>query len=153
MVCKTHHIVWALIVLATILLILFFVARELQWQPYVQYIAYPVFFLSIFATFSLLLASAMGRLEYENGKIMVPYKILKTLEANGLINPKIKVIENIKIDDDEYIRSNFGISSDFTGVRLVTVEVDSRKISAIFTGDLSQLLKLEPSSDNHRENN
>ncbi len=151
---KTHHIVWALIVLATILLILFFVARELQWQPYVQYIAYPVFFLSIFATFSLLLASAMGRLEYENGKIMVPYKILKTLEANGLINPKIKVIENIKIDDDEYIRSNFGISSDFTGVRLVTVEVDSRKISAIFTGDLSQLLrKLEPSSDNHRENN
>lgn len=96
----------------------------------------------------------MGRLEYENGKVMMPYKILKTLEANGLINPKIKVIENIKIDDDEYIRSNFGISSDFTGVRLVTVEVDSHKISAIFTGDLSQLLrKIESSSDSHRENN
>ena len=42
---RLHHIVWTLITLATTLLILFFVARELRWQPYVQYIIYPIFFL------------------------------------------------------------------------------------------------------------
>ena len=143
---RLHHIVWVLITLATTLLILFFVARELRWQPYVQYIIYPVFFLSIFATFSLLLASAMGRLGYENEKAAMPYKILKTLESNGLVQPKIKVLENISIQDSDFIRTQLNIPNEF-GVRLVTVEVDGHEIKAILTQDLSQLLrKIEPSN-------
>lgn len=143
---RLHHIVWVLITLATTLLILFFVARELRWQPYVQYIIYPAFFLSIFATFSLLLASAMRRLGYENEKAAMPYKILKTLESNGLVQPKIKVLENISIQDSDFIRTQLNIPNEF-GVRLVTVEVDGHEIKAILTQDLSQLLrKIEPSN-------
>lgn len=144
---KSHHIVWVLVILATTLLILFFAARELRWQPYIQYIIYPVFFLSIFATFSLLLASAVGRSEYENGKAAMPYKILRTLESNGLVQPKIKVLENVSIQDGDFIHTQLNIPNEFS-VRQVTVEVDGHEIKAILTQDLSQLLrKIEPSSN------
>ena len=99
----------------------------------------------MFATFSLLLASSIGRAEYENQKVTMPYKILKTLENNGLVKPKIKVIENISIQNNDYIQNELGIPNEFGGVRLVTVEVDGRKIRAILSSDLSTLLrKVEP---------
>lgn len=101
----------------------------------------------MFATFSLLLASAMRRLEYENEKAAMPYKILKTLESNGLVQPKIKVLKNVSIQDSDFIRTQLDIPNEF-GVRLVTVEVDGHEIKAILTQDLSQLLrKIEPSND------
>ena len=75
----------------------------------------------------------------------MPYKILKTLENNGLVKPKIKVIENISIQNNDYIQNELGIPNEFGGVRLVTVEVDGRKIRAILSSDLSTLLrKVEP---------
>ena len=135
----SRHIVWILIVLTTVLLVLFFVARELQWQPYIQYIIYPVFFLNLFATFSLLLASTMGRSEYENEKATMPYRILRTLESNGLVRPRIKVIENIVEQDGDIIQTNLNIQNE-SRVRLVTVEIDGERISAILNYDLSQLL-------------
>jgi hypothetical protein len=146
----SRHIVWILIVLTTVLLVLFFVARELRWQPYIQYIIYPVFFLNLFATFSLLLASAMERSRYENDQATTPYRILRTLERNGLVQPRIKVIENMIEQDSDFIQTKLNIQNE-PGVRLVTVEVDGERISAILTHDLSQLLrKIEPS--NNKEN-
>lgn len=146
----SRHIVWILIVLTTVLLVLFFVARELRWQPYIQYIIYPVFFLNLFATFSLLLASAMERSRYENDQATTPYRILRTLEHNGLVQPRIKVIENMIEQDSDFIQTKLNIQNE-PGVRLVTVEVDGERISAILTHDLSQLLrKIEPS--NNKEN-
>lgn len=146
----SRHIVWILIVLTTVLLVLFFVARELRWQPYIQYIVYPVFFLNLFATFSLLLASAMERSRYENDQATTPYRILRTLERNGLVQPRIKVIENMIEQDSDFIQTKLNIQNE-PGVRLVTVEVDGERISAILTHDLSQLLrKIEPS--NNKEN-
>lgn len=143
----SHHIVWILIALTTILLVLFFVARELRWYPCIQYIIYPVFFLSLFATFSLLLASTMGRSEYENEKATMPYRILRTLESNGLVRPRIKVIENTIEQDSDFIQTKLNIQNEPV-VRLVTVEIDGERISAILTRDLSQLLrKIEPSND------
>lgn len=143
----SRHIVWILIVLTTVLLVLFFVARELRWQPYIQYIIYPVFFLNLFATFSLLLASAMWRSEYENDQATTPYRILRTLERNGLVQPRIKVIENMIEQDGDFIQTKLNIQNE-SGVRLVTVEIDGERISAILTRDLSQLLrKIEPSND------
>ena len=143
----SRHIVWILIVLTTVLLVLFFVARELQWQPYIQYIIYPVFFLNLFATFSLLLASAMGRSRYENDQATTPYRILRTLERNGLVQPRIKVIENMIEQDGDFIQTKLNIQNE-SGVRLVTVEIDGERISAILNHDLSQLLrKIEPSND------
>lgn len=142
---RLPHVVWVLTLLSTAMLIVFFVAKELNWSPFVQYIIYPTFFLSMFATFSLLLASSIGRMEYENQKITMPYRILKTLENNGLVKPKIKVIENISIQNNDYIQNELGISNEFGGVRLVAVEVDGRKIRAILSSDLSTLLrKAEP---------
>lgn len=146
----SRHIVWILIVLTTVLLVLFFVARELRWQPYIQYIIYPVFFLNLFATFSLLLASAMERSGYENDQATTPYRILRTLERNGLVQPRIKVIKNMIEQDSDFIQTKLNIQNE-PGVRLVTVEVDGERISAILTHDLSQLLrKIEPS--NNKEN-
>lgn len=146
----SRHIVWILIVLTTVLLVLFFVARELRWQPYIQYIIYPVFFLNLFATFSLLLASAMERSRYENDQATTPYRILRTLERNGLVQPRIKVIENMIEQDSDFIQTKLNIQNE-PGVRLVTVEVDGERISAILTHDLSRLLrKIEPS--NNKEN-
>lgn len=143
----SRHIVWILIVLTTVLLVLFFVARELRWQPYIQYIIYPVFFLNLFATFSLLLASAMGRSRYENDQATTPYRILRTLERNGLVQPRIKVIENMIEQDSDFIQTKLNIQNE-SGVRLVTVEIDGERISAILNHDLSQLLrKIEPSND------
>ena len=143
----SRHIVWILIVLTTVLLVLFFVARELRWQPCIQYIIYPVFFLNLFATFSLLLASAMERSRYENDQATTPYRILRTLERNGLVQPRIKVIENMIEQDSDFIQTKLNIQNE-PGVRLVTVEVDGERISAILTHDLSQLLrKIEPSND------
>lgn len=146
----SRHIVWILIVLTTVLLVLFFVARELRWHPCIQYIIYPVFFLNLFATFSLLLASAMERSRYENDQATTPYRILRTLERNGLVQPRIKVIENMIEQDSDFIQTKLNIQNE-PGVRLVTVEVDGERISAILTHDLSQLLrKIEPS--NNKEN-
>lgn len=143
----SRHIVWILIVLTTVLLVLFFVARELQWQPYIQYIIYPVFFLNLFAIFSLLLASAIWRSEYENDQATTPYRILRTLERNGLVQPRIKVIENTIEQDSDFIQTKLNIQNEPV-VRLVTVEIDGERISAILTRDLSQLLrKIEPSND------
>ena len=147
----SHHIVWILIALATILLVLFFVARELRWHSYIQYIIYPVFFLSLFATFSLLLASTMGRSEYENEKATMPYRILRTLESNGLVRPRIKVIENVIEQDGDFIQTKLNIQNE-PRVRLVTVEIDDERISAILTNDLSQLLRMiEPSNEKRNE--
>lgn len=68
----SRHIVWILIVLTTVLLVLFFVARELQWQPYIQYIIYPVFFLNLFATFHYCLLRLCGVLNTKTIKQLRP---------------------------------------------------------------------------------
>lgn len=145
---RLPHVIWFLTLLSTVLLIAFFVAKELNWPPFAQYIIYPIFFLSMFATFSLLLASSIGRIEYETQKATMPYRILKTLENNGLVKPKIKVIENISVQDSDYMQKELAIPNEFGGVRLVTVEVDNRKIRAILSGDLSTLLRqIEPAEE------
>lgn len=142
---RLSHVIWFLIILSTILLVLFFVAKELNWPSFVQYIIYPTFFLSMFATFSLLLASSIGRIEYENQKVTTPHRILKTLENNGLVKPKMKIIENISVPNSEHVRNELGIPNEFGGVRLITVEVDGRKVRAILSDDLSTLLRqIEP---------
>lgn len=142
---RLPHVIWILTVLSTVLLIVFFIAKESSWSPLVQYIIYPTFFLCMFATFSLLLASSIGHMEYENQKVAMPYRILKTLENNGLVKPKIKVIENISIQNSDYIQDILGVSNEFGGVRRVTVEIDGKEIRAILSGDLSTLLKqIEP---------
>lgn len=142
---RLPHIIWFLTLLSMSLLIAFFVAKELNWPSFVQYIIYPIFFLSTFATFSLLLASSIGRMEYDNQRVAIPRRILKTLENNGLVKPKIKIIENISIQNSDYIRDKLGIPNEFGGVRIVTVEVDNREVRAILSDDLTMLLrKIEP---------
>ena len=145
---RLPHVIWFLTLLSTSLLIVFFVAKELNWPSFVQYIIYPTFFLSMFATFSLLLASSIGRMEYENQRVAVPYRILKTLENNGLVKPKIKVIENISVQNSDYIQDKLGIPNEFGGVRIVAVEVDDTEIRAVLSDDLTMLLrKIEPAKE------
>lgn len=89
----------------------------------------------------------MWRSEYENDQATTPYRILRTLERNGLVQPRIKVIENMIEQDGDFIQTKLNIQNE-SGVRLVTVEIDGERISAILTHDLSQLLrKIEPSND------
>lgn len=138
-VFTTRHIVWFLLLIIVASFTVFFVSMEMNWGAWIQYIAYPIFFSSIFSGFSLLIAESKSKYDERVKRDSLPANILATMEKNGLINTKLKIIENQVIRDFAQI-NDLGIQDRYE-VRIVAVKMENKIVNAVLSEDGTELIR------------
>lgn len=137
------HIVWFLIALAIVSFVAFFGAASLKSHGVaLQIISYFLFFLSIISAFAILIANAKEKYENEIRRSSIPIQVLTTMEKNGLVDTKLKIVHNQVINDFNFITNTLGLQSVYS-VRIVVVDMDrGRKVGAILSEDAKELIQI-----------
>lgn len=103
-----------------------------------QGLLYLLFFVFLISLFSLLYKQTNSFYTYQQQRENFSSQITETLERNGILKPRIEILENIQMTYQEI--QQYGISSIFVAKK-VSIREKGRSSTYIFTIDGKELIK------------